>query len=126
MGIHIRHRLTSHGFSINVTPEPLAWFDLIEACGLPSSISATSLSSFPSSSAHTRTVGSVQHDLIDRFGRSFGPAGQGAVELCRTGEDGLGGEVGALVRALEDEVDRERVVCRSSPPTPSPPYDSHT
>ena len=34
IGVQIRHRLTSHGFSLNVTNEPLSWFDQIVACGL--------------------------------------------------------------------------------------------
>ena len=32
--MQIRHRLTSHGFSVNITREPLSWFDQIIACGL--------------------------------------------------------------------------------------------
>ena len=34
IGVQIRHRLTSHGFSLNVTREPLSWFEQIVACGL--------------------------------------------------------------------------------------------
>jgi lipoate-protein ligase B len=34
IGVQVRHRLTSHGFSINVTKEPMAWFDQVVACGL--------------------------------------------------------------------------------------------
>ena len=34
IGVQIRHRLTSHGFSLNITREPLSWFDQIVACGL--------------------------------------------------------------------------------------------
>jgi len=34
IGVQVRHRLTSHGFAINVTQEPLSWFDKIVACGL--------------------------------------------------------------------------------------------
>lgn len=32
--MQVRHRLTSHGFAVNVTDEPLAWFDRVIACGL--------------------------------------------------------------------------------------------
>ena len=32
--MQVRHRLTSHGFAVNVTNEPLAWFDCVIACGL--------------------------------------------------------------------------------------------
>ena len=34
IGIQVRHRLTTHGFAMNVTKEPLAWFDQVVACGL--------------------------------------------------------------------------------------------
>ncbi|KAI0027539.1 lipoyltransferase [Vararia minispora EC-137] len=35
IGVQVRHRLTSHGFSLNITNEPRAWFDEVVACGLP-------------------------------------------------------------------------------------------
>jgi lipoyl(octanoyl) transferase 2 len=34
IGMQVRHGLTSHGFAINVSEEPLAWFDQVVACGL--------------------------------------------------------------------------------------------
>jgi len=34
IGVQVRHRITSHGFAINVTHEPLAWFNQVVACGL--------------------------------------------------------------------------------------------
>ena len=34
IGVQVRHRLTSHGFAMNVSNEPLSWFDQIVACGL--------------------------------------------------------------------------------------------
>lgn len=34
IGIQVRHRITSHGFSINITNEPLDWFKNIVACGI--------------------------------------------------------------------------------------------
>ncbi|KIY49655.1 lipoyltransferase [Fistulina hepatica ATCC 64428] len=34
IGVQVRHRLTSHGFSMNITREPRAWFDQVIACGL--------------------------------------------------------------------------------------------
>ncbi|THG95708.1 hypothetical protein EW145_g7911 [Phellinidium pouzarii] len=34
IGVQVRHRLTTHGFALNVTRAPLAWFDRIVACGL--------------------------------------------------------------------------------------------
>lgn len=42
IGVHVRHRLTTHGFAMNVTKEPLSWFDQIIACGLED-VRATSI-----------------------------------------------------------------------------------
>lgn len=44
IGIQIRHRITSHGFALNVTDEVKYWFDQIIACGAPD-ITATSIES---------------------------------------------------------------------------------
>ncbi|KAL7416614.1 hypothetical protein BDY24DRAFT_347467 [Mrakia frigida] len=123
IGIQIRRYLTSHGFALNITPTPLPWFNLITACGLPS-ISAVSLSSFPPPpalpSAQTepystlpspseRTFDAVTRRLIPLLGEKFG--GGEVVELMGVGEGGKeelgGGEVGRLVRELEDESARE-------------------
>ncbi|KAL7420635.1 hypothetical protein Q5752_004586 [Cryptotrichosporon argae] len=60
IGIHLRHRITSHGFALNVTPEPIPWFDLVTACGL-ADVRAVSL-----------------HALLDRLGPGAG-AGAGSV-----------------------------------------------
>ncbi|CAE6481582.1 hypothetical protein ACGC1H_001180 [Rhizoctonia solani] len=34
IGVHVRHRLTTHGIAMNITQEPTAWFDQVVACGL--------------------------------------------------------------------------------------------
>ncbi|CAK5262585.1 unnamed protein product [Mycena citricolor] len=34
IGVQVRHRFTTHGVSLNITREPLAWFDEVVACGL--------------------------------------------------------------------------------------------
>ncbi|KAH7330640.1 lipoyltransferase [Rhizoctonia solani] len=34
IGVHVRHRLTTHGIAMNITKEPTAWFDQVVACGL--------------------------------------------------------------------------------------------
>ncbi|OJA17162.1 hypothetical protein AZE42_00242 [Rhizopogon vesiculosus] len=34
IGVQVRHRLTTHGFAMNVTNEPLEWFGRVVACGL--------------------------------------------------------------------------------------------
>jgi len=32
--MQVRHGLTAHGFAVNITREPLPWFDQVIACGL--------------------------------------------------------------------------------------------
>ncbi|QRW05798.1 lipoyl(octanoyl) transferase [Ceratobasidium sp. AG-Ba] len=34
IGVHVRHRLTTHGIAMNITREPRLWFDEVVACGL--------------------------------------------------------------------------------------------
>jgi lipoate-protein ligase B len=34
IGVQVRHRLTTHGFAMNITKEPIPWFDQVVACGL--------------------------------------------------------------------------------------------
>lgn len=34
IGVQVRHRLTTHGFALNVTRQPLSWFGQVVACGL--------------------------------------------------------------------------------------------
>jgi lipoate-protein ligase B len=42
IGIHLQHRLTLHGFCLNITSDPLPYFDQVVACGL-TDVSATSI-----------------------------------------------------------------------------------
>lgn len=68
IGIQLRHRLTSHGFAMNITREPQAWFNEIVACGLDD-VKAGSIES-----ATGKTV-SLQDEipgLVERFGRVYG------------------------------------------------------
>lgn len=43
IGVQVRHRLTTHGFALNITEEPIPWFRQVIACGLPD-VRAVSLS----------------------------------------------------------------------------------
>lgn len=123
IGIHIRQRLTTHGFALNLTEEPLPWFEHITACGLPS-IRATSLaslaqpstsSSAPSSAAEAAGGGtsplaldSAARALADRFGAEFGAAGEWAPLDLTT-------DAGLLVRALEQESAEDGEVWPAAP-----------
>lgn len=68
IGIQIRHRLTMHGFSLNVGNEPLPWFEEIIACGLPDVV-ATSLSTELGRRLEVEEVGMA---AVRGFGEEFG------------------------------------------------------
>jgi len=80
IGIQIRHRITSHGFAINVTTEPIPWFDLVTACGL-NDVRATSLQGTVTgrrrqehsehASRPVLAVDKVANDLMPFFGAKF-------------------------------------------------------
>lgn len=107
IGIHLSHRLTSHGFSLNVTDEPLRWFEEIIACGLPEEIKATSLeaiirSSKGDSSLPPPSVSEVCSALVGKFEEMFRPAGEGVQSLYEM-PDG-GGGLGNIVRKFEESL----------------------
>ncbi len=67
IGIHIRRRITLHGFALNVTNEPLRWFDQVVACGL-TDVRATSIEK------EGRPVNGVEGVLelaVREFGREY-------------------------------------------------------
>jgi lipoyl(octanoyl) transferase 2 len=65
IGVQVRHRLTSHGFAMNVTREPRAWFDQVVACGL-ADVKAASIEGATSSE---QEVGMEVPGVVERFGR---------------------------------------------------------
>ncbi|EIW68449.1 hypothetical protein TREMEDRAFT_18004, partial [Tremella mesenterica DSM 1558] len=78
IGIHLRHRITSHGFSINVTPEPIKWFDLVLACGL-ADVHAISINQLlqrtsltTGISARQLTVEETARSLLKVFEKAYG------------------------------------------------------
>jgi len=92
IGVQVRHRLTTHGFSINITREPLPWFDQVVACGLLD-VKAGSVETAKGKGLeiHEEIPG-----LVSRFGRmlerDFLP-----MNLAEEGE------VGEAIAAAEDE-----------------------
>ena len=74
--MQVRHRLTSHGFAVNVTNEPLAWFDRVIACGLDG-VQAASVQSTtktkPASSKResTPSVTEEMGVLVEMFGERY-------------------------------------------------------
>jgi lipoate-protein ligase B len=65
IGVQVRHRLTTHGFAMNVTREPRAWFDEIVACGL-ADVKAISVEC---ATGRRVEVGIVVPGIVHSFGR---------------------------------------------------------
>jgi lipoyl(octanoyl) transferase 2 len=95
IGVQVRHRLTSHGFAMNVTSEPRAWFDEIVACGLED-VKAVSIED---ATAKRLEVGLEVPGIVERFGRVM----QRQMVPLDVGTDDLG----KLVYALEQESRRD-------------------
>lgn len=128
IGIQIRHRITSHGFAINVTREPIAWFDLVTACGL-NDVQATSLQGVlsgqrlrpTSATASLLSVERVASDMMPFFGAKFGRRMAPLQEVQQTGsasrEEDIWSEIRGLIRRAEDAA-RQRVTLSSLPRRP--------
>ncbi|OCH86679.1 chloroplast lipoate protein ligase [Obba rivulosa] len=69
IGVHVRHRLTSHGFAMNITREPRPWFDRVVACGLVG-VRAGCIADV--TDKKDVTVEGEIGGLVERFGRLFG------------------------------------------------------
>lgn len=68
IGVQVRHRLTTHGFAMNVTQEPLEWFDKVVACGL-TDVKAGCIAS---AAGKQIQVHDVIGGMVDAFGHSYG------------------------------------------------------
>lgn len=95
IGVQVRHRLTSHGFAMNVTHEPRAWFDEVVACGL-ADVKAASIEG---ATGKKLDVEGEIPGIVKQFGqvmeRQMVPLQVGTGEL---------GELGELVYAVEQEI----------------------
>ena len=97
IGVQVRHRLTTHGFAINVTEEPLAWFDRVVACGLTDVRAGCIAGAAKSEMASSRVIVAGELPaLTSRFGRVFG---RDMVELDVMAD----GEVEEAIRATEKD-----------------------
>ncbi|KDR85284.1 hypothetical protein GALMADRAFT_234058 [Galerina marginata CBS 339.88] len=92
IGVQVRHRLTSHGFAINVTQEPLPWFDKIVACGLDD----VSAGSIESELRRSIVVEKEIPGLVTQFGNIF-QRDMTQMDLENQGE------IGEAIIALEKE-----------------------
>ncbi|EJT97457.1 lipoyltransferase [Dacryopinax primogenitus] len=102
LGISVRHRLTAHGFSLNVLHEPVRWFDQVVACGLEG-VGATSVQDeLPSAGLGEGGMTGVAEGIATAFGGRFGRSMQ------RLDLDVLGGlEGGTKVRQELELLERE-------------------
>lgn len=78
--MQVRHRLTTHGFALNVTNEPLKWFEQVIACGLDG-VSASSIQSTTQKS-NVKVVEEMEN-IVQAFGEAYQRPMQG---ISRDGE----------------------------------------
>jgi len=95
VGVQIRHRLTSHGFSLNVTKEPAGWFDQVVACGL-NDVKAGCIEEAVGKNV---TVEDVVRGIMKVFERIF------ERELAEMDLKAVG-EIGVAITAVEEEARR--------------------
>lgn len=94
IGVQVRHRLTTHGFSINVTREPLAWFERVVACGL-TDVKAGCIADADTVLPGDVSVEGEMDGLVERFGRVY----ERRMERLVLEDDK---EVGEAIRAVEE------------------------
>ena len=95
IGVQVRHRLTTHGFAMNITHEPRAWFDKVVACGL-ADVKAASIES---ATGRMVEVGTEVPGIVERFGR--------VMERQMVPLQSESSELSELVYALEKESMRD-------------------
>ncbi|KAJ4476593.1 hypothetical protein J3R30DRAFT_3292249 [Lentinula aciculospora] len=92
IGVQVRHRLTTHGFSLNITTEPIAWFDQIVACGL-ADVKAGSIEGVE---GRPNSLKDEVSALVERFGRLYE---REMIEMDPSHE----GEIGEAILAMEED-----------------------
>ena len=97
IGVQVRHRLTTHGFSINVTPEPMPWFKHVVACGLEGVQQGNIAENTRTKARDVVTVEGEIEGLVQRFGRVFGRE-MTRLELSEK-------EIGTEIAAVEEEAE---------------------
>ncbi|TDL22405.1 lipoyltransferase [Rickenella mellea] len=72
IGVQVRHRLTTHGFALNVTSEPLKWLDTVVACGLTDVKAGCIAGRSTTKAEESISVQSEVPLVVERFGAVFG------------------------------------------------------
>jgi lipoyl(octanoyl) transferase len=94
IGVHISRAVTSHGFALNVTNEPLEYFPLIVPCG----IASKPVTSVEKEIGSAPEIDDLSHKISGHFGRVF----QSQIVWVDTLDALLGRTVGVPVRAPEE------------------------
>ncbi|KAJ6500554.1 hypothetical protein C8R45DRAFT_896694 [Mycena sanguinolenta] len=92
IGVQVRHRLTTHGFAMNITREPIRWFDQVVACGL-ADVKAGSVETVKGKEMN---IDAEIPGLVARFGRMLEREFQ-PMNLAQEGE------IGEAIAAAEDD-----------------------
>ncbi|KAG1749631.1 lipoyltransferase [Suillus paluster] len=92
IGVQVRHRLTTHGFAMNVTEEPLEWFRRVVACGLAD----VKAGCIVEAEGKNVRVEDVVPGIVDAFGTLFE---RDMVKLYPQNA----GELGEAILALEED-----------------------
>ncbi|KAE9399265.1 lipoyltransferase [Gymnopus androsaceus JB14] len=95
IGVQVRHRLTTHGFSLNITAEPVAWFNQVVACGL-ADVRAGSIEGVK---GRPISLKDEIPGLVELFGKLYE---REMVEMDTSNE----GELGQAVQEMEEEARR--------------------
>lgn len=93
IGVQVRHRLTTHGFAFNVTPEPKRWFDRVVACGLDG-VRAGCIADASFQKESISVEGEIP-SLVERFGKAY----ERRMEKLDLSAEG---EAGELIMELEE------------------------
>lgn len=74
IGMQVRHGLTAHGFAVNITREPLPWFEQVIACGL-ADVKAASVQSIRGTldgQSPSLDMKEEKHALAEMYGKVYG------------------------------------------------------
>jgi lipoyl(octanoyl) transferase len=110
IGIHIRRRISLHGFSLNVEEQTKAWFDQIVACGLADVRSTNATTELRKlgllGEKEEKRVLDVVPTAVDLFAKQYGrelvqlDEGDDHAEVRRMIEDGVEGRLPPLEQVL--------------------------
>ena len=101
IGVHISRGVTSHGFALNVTNQPLEYFHLIVPCGI-SSKPVTSVEHYLEGVAHAPSRVPSLDDVAQSVARNFGRVFNSQIVWVDSLDALLGRSVGVPTRAPEE------------------------